>query len=301
MEGGLNGMNLLNTIIHGDCFKILPQIPSNSVDLILIDPPYNILEHFTWDHIPINLVMMWNEFHRILTEHGVVAVFCAEPFTSKLILSNEPDFQYKWVWKKVRGSNFMQSHKRPQNNYEEIAVFYSTTNPIYNPQMKERTETGKKRVERAKLSNKAEIRNTSNVSVKLNPKTIMFNNVNKLDIELKYPTLVIDTINEINSCALEKTDHPTQKPITIYEYFIQTYTNPKMMVLDCFAGSGVNAIACLNLKRNYCCIEQDSKYMKIILHRIKAYNPSIQFKKEIHSDMTIYYPLNYFQTIGVLL
>lgn len=292
-----------NTIINGDCFHVFPHIPDHSVDLILADPPFNILENFAWDQIPINLELFWQHAFRILTENGVIALFCAEPFTSKLVLSNLNAFQYKWVWEKCKAANFMQCHKRPQNNYEEIAVFYTTTNPIYNPQMKERTsESGIKRVLLAKKrvkNQKPEMRiRSSDVSAKLH-KPIP-NGCDKLNANEKYPTLVITDINPLNPTDSERVNHPTQKPIRLYEYFIKTYTNPKMMVLDCFAGSGTNLMACLKTNRRYCCIENNPDYIQMILNRVKTYNHSIQFQKTIYDSFTMYQPQFYFESIGLM-
>jgi site-specific DNA-methyltransferase (adenine-specific) len=63
--------------------------------------------------------------------------------------------------------------------------------------------------------------------------------------------------------------HPTQKPITLFEYLIKTYTNEGNLVLDNCIGSGTTAVACKNLKRNFIGIELDEKYCEIARNRIK--------------------------------
>jgi len=62
--------------------------------------------------------------------------------------------------------------------------------------------------------------------------------------------------------------HPTQKPIALFEYLIKTYTNEGDLVLDNCAGSFTTAIAALNTKRNYICMEKEQKYFEIGEKRI---------------------------------
>lgn len=62
--------------------------------------------------------------------------------------------------------------------------------------------------------------------------------------------------------------HPTEKPVDLYRYIIQTWTRKGDIVLDCFAGSFVNAIACIKTGRKYICIEIDKKYYKQGVRRI---------------------------------
>lgn len=60
-----------------------------------------------------------------------------------------------------------------------------------------------------------------------------------------------------------KTQHPTQKPVALFEYLIRTYTNEGDIVLDNCAGSFTTAIACENTKRNWICIEKEEEYCEI--------------------------------------
>ena len=66
----------------------------------------------------------------------------------------------------------------------------------------------------------------------------------------------------------EKGFHPTQKPVTLMEYLIKTYTNEGGTVLDPTMGSGTTGVACVNTNRNFIGIEQDEKYYNIAKSRI---------------------------------
>ncbi len=254
--------------------------------MIITDPPYNRTE-CTWD-VRIDLGKLFYEFNRIIKVNGVILVFGTQPFTSKVILANEPAFQYNWIWKKFKSPNFMQAPHRPLNNYEDISTFF-TGNPIYHPIKKQRTS---RRVEEMKRLDSPLIRkNTSITSCKLseNQKKPLFIDCSNLDSDWKYPELIIDDIHPVVSTSKERNGHPTQKPVAIYEYFIQTYTDQNMVVLDCFAGSNTIAEACLNMKRKFIAIELDYKYIQMGLNRIKSYfHNAIAIQKRTESFGVVY-------------
>ena len=64
--------------------------------------------------------------------------------------------------------------------------------------------------------------------------------------------------------------HPTQKPVTLMEYLIKTYTNEGETVLDFAAGSGTTGVACANTGRKFIGIELDEKYFEIASSRIQG-------------------------------
>jgi site-specific DNA-methyltransferase (adenine-specific) len=64
--------------------------------------------------------------------------------------------------------------------------------------------------------------------------------------------------------------HPTQKPISLFEYLIKTYTNEGETVLDNTMGSGTTGVACKKTNRNFIGIEKDENYFKIAEQRINA-------------------------------
>lgn len=63
--------------------------------------------------------------------------------------------------------------------------------------------------------------------------------------------------------------HPTQKPVSLLEYLIRTYTNKGEIILDNVMGSGSTGVACINTNRDFIGIELDEKYFKIAENRIK--------------------------------
>lgn len=162
------------------------------------------------------------------------------------MLSNK-NHRYNIVWDKVMPSGHLNAKKMPLRSDETICVFYKKL-PTYNP---EKTKGNKNHSKKTVLANGNN--NYGNY--------IQIDNV----CDLKYPKSIISFQKDHPS----KMIHPTQKPVTLFEYLIKTYTNEGETVLDNCAGSGTTAIACANINRNYILIEKEQKYFDIINERIK--------------------------------
>jgi site-specific DNA-methyltransferase (adenine-specific) len=67
--------------------------------------------------------------------------------------------------------------------------------------------------------------------------------------------------------------HPVQKPVGLFEYLIQTYSNPGELVFDGCMGSGTTAIACLNTGRNYIGLEKDREIFDRAQNRVRNWKP----------------------------
>ena len=63
--------------------------------------------------------------------------------------------------------------------------------------------------------------------------------------------------------------HPNQKPVSLLEYLIKTYTNKGDTVLDNCMGSGSTGVACVKTDRNFIGIELDEDYFNIAKDRIE--------------------------------
>lgn len=135
-------------------------------------------------------------------------MFGAEPFSSKLRLSNLKLFRYDWIWQKTIAPNFMFQKKQPRRLHEVISVFYKHQ-PIYNPQMEDGACYKMKRTRKPKEGTIATILG------QINDKP--YNSVNN---GTRYPKDVICFSNSNG-----KNIHPTQKPVDLIRYLIRTYTN----------------------------------------------------------------------------
>jgi site-specific DNA-methyltransferase (adenine-specific) len=74
--------------------------------------------------------------------------------------------------------------------------------------------------------------------------------------------------NSVLRFNMQRGLHPTQKPVSLFEYLIKTYTNENQIVLDNCIGSGTTAVACLNTNRQYIGFELDNTYYKLACERV---------------------------------
>ena len=248
-------------LIHGDCLEKMKEIPDKSIDMILCDLPYG-LTRCDWD-IPIDMESLWNQYKRIIKDHGAILLFSIQPFTSDLVQSNRKMFRYEIVWEKTQKTGFYNANKMPLKGHENILVFYKKL-PVYNPI--KRTISAQEAKER--------IVNIGKTRQKKADRCVLYGHVAAQDYTddgTRYPHDVIHFSNW-NGALFGKTDkatkHPTQKPIPLLEYLIKTYTNEGDTVLDNCMGSGSTGVACVNTGRDFIGIELDDNYFQIAEKRI---------------------------------
>ena len=231
------------TLMFGDCLERMKEIPSGSVDMILTDPPYGTTA-CKWDSI-IPLELMWEQLKRIIKPNGVIVMTAAQPFTSRLVMSNPEWFKYDWCWRKPKGTGHLNARRQPMRDKEDVVVFCSGQT-TYNPQMTIGEPFGKK----------TGIAQQSGVTGKHGD----FRNENK---GTRYPKQVLEF------GVVERGNvHPTQKPVSLMEYLIKTYTNESETVLDFTMGSGTTGVAALRNGRKFIGIELDKDYFNIAAERI---------------------------------
>ena len=225
-------------LINGDCLEEMKSIPDGSVDMILADPPYGTTA-CEWDSI-IPLEPMWEQLKRVIKSNGAIVMTASQPFTTTLISSNRKMFKYCWVWNKRFSANYLTAKYQPMKIHEDVIVFNSS---VYNPQMVKRNVSIKKgKNELCEMH--------GNKGKKLSDKYI-----GKVYTH-KHPVSII--LFSVRSDGRKL--HPTQKPVTLMEYLIKTYTNENDTVLDFCMGSGTTGVACVNLNRSFIGIELDEFY-----------------------------------------
>jgi site-specific DNA-methyltransferase (adenine-specific) len=244
-------------LMLGDCLERMKEIPDGSIDMVLTDPPYGTTA-CKWDTI-IPLEPMWEQLKRITKRNAAIVMTAAQPFTTVLVSSNMPMFKYCWVWEKSKAVGFVNAKLKPMNKHEDIVVFSkgktsngNANNMVYNPQGLEvlNKEVNGRRGE-----------HTDSDGNGYGRPSMKKNYVQKYT---NYPNTIL-TINSVG-----KTVHPTQKPVALVEYLIKTYTNEGETVLDFTMGSGTTGVACVNTRRSFIGIEQDPKYYRIAVDRIKS-------------------------------
>lgn len=228
-------------IIHGDCIEELPKISSNSVDLIIIDPPYIISKdsNFTkisdstskematkykisidfgdWDKKELDWNFLFSEYNRILKKSGTLIIFYDVWKSQELKISAD-----KVGLKQPRVCAWIKTNPVPINskiNYLSNATEYFFTF----------VKGGK-------------------------------------------PTFHSEYDNGFYHYPIchgkERYQHPTQKPLSLFCDLIEKHSNIGDIVLDSFAGTGTTGHACRKLERDFILIEREDTYIEIINQRL---------------------------------
>lgn len=259
----------LLTLKIDDCLNVLKEIPDNSIQLILLDPPYN-LELAKWDVYDdyIGWAKEWiKESYRVLAPNGNCAIFGGTQFqgvksgdlieimhyvrhNTKFNLVNTIVWYYK---------NGMSAQRFFANRHEEI-IWLTKTKKYYFDLDSVRIKYDKE-TEELYLKDK-----------RLNP-----DNVRKG----KNPTNVWE-IGRLNGNSLERVGHPTQKPLEIIRRLVKALSYPDSVVLDFFAGSGTTGRVCIEEKRNVIMVDSDPQsevYFKKHLENMRELGNDNEFEK----------------------
>ena len=268
-------------LYQGDCLEVMKGIPDRSVDMILCDLPYGTTA-CKWDTV-IPFEPLWEHYHRVIKDNGVIALFGSQPFSSLLVVSNIKDFREELVWLKNKPASGFKATQRHMKIHEQIEVFAPSAKHTYNPQkwlvedkefitqrktFKDNEYIGNRiygATTRTRKPDTGERNPISIVSCRV-PFTPQNSKTYSDDVELRY--------------------HPTQKPVALLEYLIKTYTDEGDLVLDNCMGSGSTGVAAVNTNRNFIGIELDDEYFKTASDRIRLAqeHPDLQYKKPKPSD-----------------
>ena len=120
------------TLWQGDCLKVLPKLPDESVDLVLTDPPYNIGKA-EWDKVDITFFQKWLTECKRVTKHTILT-FCSHIFVKdiRIIAEDYLGLNYKMmlIW------DFRERNFTPQRNYkcgfDTILFFTKTDDYVFN-------------------------------------------------------------------------------------------------------------------------------------------------------------------------
>lgn len=194
-------MNMIDVdkIYNEDCIAGMKRIPDHSIDCIICDLPYGVLNkgntNAQWDTI-IPLDKLWEQYLRVSKENAAIILLCQGMFTAQLMMSQPKLWKYNLIWKKGnRSTGFLNAKKMPLRNHEDIAVFYRSM-PTYNPQKLK----GEPNHSRGNLQGKT----TNQCYGEFDPTAV------EDDLSgMKYPISIIDIDKEHDNSNF----HPTQNPL----------------------------------------------------------------------------------------
>ena len=229
------------------------------VDAIITDPPYGTTA-CKWDST-IPFEAMWKRLKALKKSNTPIILFGSEPFSSALRMSNIKEYKYDWKWNKLNGGNPLIAKYRPLGIFEDIMVFGKGKINYY-PIMVEAKEENKRPRDRAYKKN---------TDLLAGIKSGEFKSDETHNEDLRYPKneIVVDSRKgELN--ALKRL-HPTQKPVELMEYLINTYTKEGDLILDFTCGVASTMIACINTNRKFIGFENDNTYFNLAKNRINTH------------------------------
>jgi site-specific DNA-methyltransferase (adenine-specific) len=236
-------------LFHGDCLKELDSLKEGIVDLVVCDLPFGTT-NCAWDSV-IDLDKLWDQYDRVCKGKTAIILFAQVPFNIVLGQSNLKQLRYEWIWEKTTATGHLNANRMPMKAHENIMVFYDNL-PTYNPQK----TTGHKPVNSyTKHQDDGEVYGKTQAGISGGGSTERF----PRDV-LTFPT-------DKQKISL----HPTQKPVKLLEYLINTYSNEGDVVLDNTAGVFSTGIACINTNRRFIGIEKDKKYFDIGSKRMQEH------------------------------
>jgi site-specific DNA-methyltransferase (adenine-specific) len=166
--------------------------------------------------------------------------------------------KYEWIWEKDGPTGHLNSHFAPMKIHENILIF-SKAAACYVKDKSHAMKYFPQKTPTKEINNKYyQPTNSKNYDFK-NQKTYISSNNG-----LKHPT-------DILKFKRDRGLHPTQKPVLLYQYLLETYTEEGDLALDNVAGSCPLAIAAINTNRRFICIEKNEDYFNIGRERVSAH------------------------------
>jgi site-specific DNA-methyltransferase (adenine-specific) len=229
-------------IILGDCLKVLSTIDSETVDLIVTDPPYNLSKDYgnNSDSLNHNEYLDFShkwliEAKRVLKSNGTIYLFMGVRYISYIyeILERELGFIFNsWItWSYTQG---IGKTKGFSPRHDDILMFTKGKNFKFN-------------LDDIRVPQK------------------YYRSINNM--RGANPGNVWD-FSHIHYCQANRQNHPTQKPEALFERMILASSNENDMVLDPFCGSGTSLRVCQQTKRHGIGIEINEQYVSMIKERL---------------------------------
>ncbi len=254
-----------NQIYNLDCFDFLSKIDDNSINLAVIDPPYN-MNKADWDTFKSQQAFLDFTYKWIdallpkLKQDGSLYIFNT-PFNSAFVMQylvSRGMFFQNWItWDKRDG---MGASKRKYSNGQETILFFTKSNKhIFNYNDIRVPYESTERIQHA--SEKGILKNGKRWFP--NPKGRFCGEVWHITSERHK--------QKVNG-KVQKMGHLTPKPFDLVERIIKASSNKGDLILDCFVGSGTTAFVAKRLGRNFICTDKDKKYVALAKKNLEKYD-----------------------------
>lgn len=230
-------------LYNADCLEVLKGLESNSVDLVVTDPPYEISANNGGGSI--NKQKKFNKSLKALKEAKIIDGYAFEAVNTELVRVMKSINIYIWC-NKAQIPKYFNFYVDILNCKFDIICWHKT-NAL--PTYKNKYLTDTEYCLYFRKGGYCDPSQTEKEERYENAKTYYLAPLNQKDKKLYL--------------------HPTIKPLDLTEKFIKNSSKEGEVVLDCFMGSGTIGVACKRLKRNFIGIELDKEYYRIAKERIE--------------------------------
>jgi site-specific DNA-methyltransferase (adenine-specific) len=246
-----------NRTILGDCFQAFELLPREAVDLLILDPPYNMDKKFgdaTFSRIPVAAYTGWLRFLlksvKPLLKPTATVYICGDWLTSASIFEAASEHfvvRNRITWEREKGRGALANWK---NASEDIWFCTVSDRFTFN-------------VDAVKMRRQviAPYRDASG-----QPKD--WRETDAGNFRDTHPSNLWTDITVPFWSMPENTDHPTQKSEKLLAKLVLASSNPADLVFDPFLGSGTSSVIAKKLGRQYCGIELDERYALLAEKRL---------------------------------
>ena len=252
--------DILDRTILGNCLEVMPYLPSSFVDLLIVDPPYNLDKDFNGkkfkrmtDELYIEYTENWVEkIIPLLKLNASIYVCCDWQSSSAIetVLKRHFNVQNRITWQREKGRGALSNWK---NGMEDIWFATNSKNYTFN-------------VEDVKIRRKVI------APYKVDGKPKDWEETTSGNFRNTYPSNFWDDISIPYWSMPENTAHPTQKPEKLLAKLILASSNPGDIVFDPFLGSGSTAVTAKKLNRHFVGIEMNEQYCVWVEKRLEMAN-----------------------------
>ncbi|MBL1213035.1 MAG: site-specific DNA-methyltransferase [Ignavibacteriae bacterium] len=259
--------NIINKTILGDLFNTAAYLPKNMIDLLILDPPYNLNKKFNSTKFKSKTKEDYSEWLQnivqklvpLLKEDSSIYI-CGDWFTSASIfpvIGKYFEIRNRITWEREKGRGAKMNWK---NNYEDIWFCTMGSSYTFN-------------VDAVKIKRKVIAPYKSE-----NGEPKDWSNDKDGKFRITHPSNIWTDISIPFWSMPENTIHPTQKPEKLIAKIILASSNEGDLVFDPFLGSGTTSVAAKKLNRSYVGIEIDEYFACLSEKRLKLaeQNKSIQ-------------------------
>jgi site-specific DNA-methyltransferase (adenine-specific) len=250
--------DLSDKIVYGDAFNVLPFYPSNTVDLLIVDPPYNLNKTYGNTNFRkmceddyYDFTQKWVAAAKRLLKSTASVYVCCDWRSSLIIgqvLKEHFCIQNRITWQREKGRGAAHNWK---NSMEDI--WFATVSPknfTFN-------------------LDSVKIRRRVMAPYKIDGKPKGWSETQNGNFRDTCPSNFWDDISIPYWSMPENTAHPAQKPEKLMAKLILAGSNPGDTVFDPFLGSGTTAVTAKKLGRRFMGIESDRDYCALIQKRLE--------------------------------